>query len=161
MVHVCGHIHAARGVEHVRWGVEGEGGSLVESVDYWENPGVANKKLSLCDLTGKIGRRLDNVGRGICHGDVDDVRNWLEGQAVVAEESERGSQKGVWRKRGGSAVEFRPQCDADCNDDGESVDVQRNETAMVNAAFLGERGTNNAREFHKPIIIDIDLPVYS
>lgn len=69
MLHVCGHIHDGRGVERIRWNAGEvpssstevvEGKLSVESVEYWEDPGRANKRLSLVDLTAKGGRRLDH-----------------------------------------------------------------------------------------------------
>lgn len=77
-LHVCGHIHAGRGVQRVRWkggagteirrdtaplveGTEEDNDGIdVESMEVWDDPGKGNnKKLSRVDLTGKAGRKLD------------------------------------------------------------------------------------------------------
>ncbi|KAF2628128.1 Metallo-dependent phosphatase, partial [Macroventuria anomochaeta] len=52
LLHVCGHIHEARGIECVRWSPS-RSDSLVDSVENWQDPGSGNKKLSLLDLTSK------------------------------------------------------------------------------------------------------------
>ncbi|KAI8933408.1 hypothetical protein NX059_010023 [Plenodomus lindquistii] len=71
VLHVCGHIHDARGVERVGWAddavgdrAEGKAGSMA-SVEHWTDPGLGNKKLSLVDLTAKGGRKLDR-GKETC-----------------------------------------------------------------------------------------------
>lgn len=70
---ICGHIHSGRGVQTLQWrtektsplhqATESNIGSLVESVDFWNDPGISNKKLSLVDLT--IRSRSLRAGRGL------------------------------------------------------------------------------------------------
>lgn len=68
---VCGHIHGGRGVERARWMTDpDDSGSLVESIDYWTDPGKGNKKLSLVDLGTKSGRPLVYCGGGLTRQDV-------------------------------------------------------------------------------------------
>jgi hypothetical protein len=70
MLNICGHIHSGRGVETIQWRRSCslqvhqqptimDSGTLVSSVQFWNDPGASNKKLSLVDLTtmrAKAGR---------------------------------------------------------------------------------------------------------
>ncbi|KAB5576024.1 calcineurin-like phosphoesterase [Coniochaeta sp. 2T2.1] len=72
-VHVCGHVHTARGVERVRWELEGGNVRFAEQgVERWvDDAPLGGGKMSLVDLTGrKGGRKLDNDGAHPRDGDV-------------------------------------------------------------------------------------------
>lgn len=72
MLNICGHIHNGRGVETVQWRRRSsslqlhgqpttmDSGTLVSSVQFWNDPGASSKKLSLVDLTTMRAR----AGRG-------------------------------------------------------------------------------------------------
>jgi len=61
ILNICGHIHNGRGVETIQWRERHallhhqptpmDIGTLVPSVQFWNDPGASNKKLSLVDLT--------------------------------------------------------------------------------------------------------------
>lgn len=204
MMSVFGHIHEGRGVERVKWKdftvstppnddtgtVDSD--SLVKSVEYWTDPGAGNKKVSLVDLTGKTGRRLDNTGgltrqfvpvslKGLFGGqpDADKANSPSSLEDVALPTQHQGSEAGMWRKDGG-AVKWRGRSDVGPEDvagrrlakDAVAEDVglncektgvhggRRRETVMVNAAFLGPRIVGKAMEFNKPIVVDIELPVW-
>jgi hypothetical protein len=38
--------------------------------------------------------------------------------------------------------------------------VERSETLMINAAFLSPRVIGKASTFNKPIVVDVDLPIW-
>ncbi|KAH7402291.1 Metallo-dependent phosphatase-like protein [Phaeosphaeria sp. MPI-PUGE-AT-0046c] len=180
LIHVCGHIHAGRGVERVRWRDTEED----DGVEKWVDPGLGNKKLSLLDLTGKTGRKIENEGnigeRHIVDGKLKDL---FEGQPAAQPQSGEGRKQAsslvgcalneaevgmhVWRRKSGGAIECRrhgevgrSEVDVDGHGDGKGVEG-RNETAMINAAFLGPRaGNNKAYTFNKPIVVDVELPVW-
>ncbi|USP78268.1 hypothetical protein yc1106_05542 [Curvularia clavata] len=87
---ICGHIHGGRGVETVRWktgcvdlATQGDSGSLVESVRFWNDPGTANKKLSLVDVTisSKSGRDLGCDSSVPRQGEPDSRPKGMRGQA--------------------------------------------------------------------------------
>lgn len=87
---ICGHIHDGRGVETVWWrtgpsdqAILGDSGSLVESLRFWNDPGTANKKLSLVDLTiqSKSGRTLGCDSRVPRQGVPDSMQEAMRGQA--------------------------------------------------------------------------------
>jgi hypothetical protein len=160
---------------------------LVESVEDWKDPGAGNKKLSLVDLTGKTGRRLGNAGwltrhvvpeslRGLFGGHPDagpgsegrqpdfgkaNSTSSLEDIALIHQEDEAG----MWRKKDGGAVEWRGRSDVGLEDVGLKVDMAavrggRKETVMINAAFLGPRIIGKAMEFNRPVVVDIEMPVW-
>jgi hypothetical protein len=43
---------------------------------------------------------------------------------------------------------------------GEVDAVGKVETAMINAAFLGPRIPGKAMQFNKPIVVDVELPLW-
>jgi hypothetical protein len=206
MMHVCGHIHDGRGVERVRWktgslttnerrddGVESrskttsvvepevETDSLVESVEYWKDPGAGNKKISLVDLTKKGGRGMEYAytGQGVPRHIVPErLRALFEGQTDKIERAQPDAlephatssledgalhnEAGVesWAKKAGGAIEWRNRNDIGRSKvDAEAV-VERSETLMINAAFLGQRVVGRAPTFNKPIVVDVELPVW-
>lgn len=180
MLHVCGHIHAGRGVERVRWGDE------QDTSEKWVDPGLSNKKLSLLDLTGKSGRRIEHAGskgrRNIVDGSLKDL---FESQPAAEPQHSEGREQApslvhsalneaevgmhVWRRKTG-AIECRRRSGVGRSQvDTHSLGVDqaldgvegRQETVMINAAFLGPRAANNkAYTFNKPIVVDVELPVW-
>lgn len=116
---VCGHVHMARGAEHVTWGpVEDE----VASVERWIDPAPEGNKNSLIDLREPRGALKSGSGRGGGDG---------QGQR---EQGEQGS--------GGYGT-----------------------TCVVNASiktesYWLERQSRGHRKANKPIVVDLDLPVW-
>lgn len=192
LLHICGHIHEARGVERVKWSPGASSPTnrrTVETTEYWKDPGAGNKKISLVDLTAKVGRSLDNAGRLTRHVLPDSARDRLRGQrdAVAQHEGPRQlhgveesnptssledialcSEAGVerWTSKAGGAIECRlgsevgRSSEVDAHTDAPQQQQQRNETVMINAAFLGPRIAGKAMEFNKPIVVDVELPVW-
>ncbi|KAF2024259.1 Metallo-dependent phosphatase, partial [Setomelanomma holmii] len=184
LVHVCGHIHGGRGVERVRWR-NGDGGgrveqegldSLVEVKEAWSDSGKGNKKLSLVDLTKRGGKEIHNAGL-TRHVMDESLRDLFESSMPESEGPQSGtleanptsslddvalrdSEAESWTRKAGGAVEWRH------SDIGRSeVDAQekamrdRHETVMINAAFLGPRDAG-PMTFNKPIVVDVELPVW-
>lgn len=181
MLHVCGHIHAGRGVERVIWGDDGEEDGIDKA---WVDSGLGNKKLSLLDLTGKTGRKIEHRGRTEREHVVDGkLKDLFESQPAAEPHRVEGREQApslvnsalneaevgmhVWRRKAGGAIECRrrsgvgrSEVDADGLEIGKALEG-RNETVMINAAFLGPRASNNkAYTFNKPIVVDVELPVY-
>ncbi|SPN98792.1 related to phosphoesterases [Cephalotrichum gorgonifer] len=52
---VCGHVHPARGAEHVSWGPPGG----QDEVEEWTDPAPEGKKICLVDLKGRAGGRAE------------------------------------------------------------------------------------------------------
>jgi 3',5'-cyclic AMP phosphodiesterase CpdA len=183
-MHVCGHIHEARDVERVRWSPPStnDDHSLVESVEHWTDPGAGNKKISLLNLSSRSGRALQNsTGALPRHVLPSSLKGRLGGQpAHIQDEGPQPSSiptssledcalddnneadEALWRRKAGGAIEARS--DVGCGEvDADTLAVAahaRVETAMINAAFLGPRLAGKAMEFNKPVVVDIDLPVW-
>lgn len=187
LLHVCGHIHEARGIERVHWSPS-RNDSLVESVEYWQDPGLGNKKLSLLDLTYKSGRPLGNSVLATRHNQSGSLQRSLGGQpglsmhgfgvfqpdqeklesnsslmGVALQESEapgRTEDSGVVEQRRG-VVAPRAALQGDSGGQSRSSRYEdRIETLVINAAFLGPRINGKTTGTNKPIVIDIDLPVW-
>lgn len=177
MLSVFGHIHEARGAERVRWNAgNAANGCAEESTEVWKDPGVGNNKQSLVDVTAKGGRPLDNYSAltripafsaqraGGQAGGLDDLQpdapkstSRLEG--VVNSEA-------IGKAMLGGAIAYcqgRVQGDIGLvpEPDVETVERRygRRETVMINAAFVGPR-SSGPKTFNKPIVVDIDLPVW-
>jgi hypothetical protein len=175
---VCGHIHEGRGVERVRWRSPCsplDSDSLVESVEYWTDPGAGSKKASRLDLTGKGkgGRRLENCAgvhvlpaelRGRFGGQPDGSEgprpqptSSLEHIALPHSASSPSASASLYHRKAGGAIEYRS--DIGCAE-VERTAAAKVETAMINAAFLGPRIASTPMSFNKPIIVDVELPVW-
>ncbi|KAF1842861.1 Metallo-dependent phosphatase [Cucurbitaria berberidis CBS 394.84] len=200
---VCGHIHAGRGVERVRWGTNSDDvNSLVDSIEYWTDPGKGNKKLSLVDLTKKTGRALGYHGGGLTrqHVHYGSLRYDAGGQPDAAlslpqdeglHQPRSGDEKLIPASsltnfalcrneallRGnqvGKAMDppsdvgpgspdkaaFQPEIEDGRQRKRLAGNVERKETVVVNAAYLGPRVAGKAVGFNKPIVVDVDLPVW-
>jgi hypothetical protein len=194
VVHVCGHIHNARGVERVRWRnrrpptapqdssstplsltMDEATLGLLESSTPWTEPGIGTKKIALVDLTQK-GWAIDNSARGgmTRHVLSDSIRVRLanEREAAVVEYQPGAAELSsslvdgaplneagvecVWRRKAGGAMECRWGRHV-----GGEVLTERNETAMINAAILGQRLDGKpSKVVNKPIVVNVDLPVW-
>ncbi|KAF1958262.1 Metallo-dependent phosphatase [Byssothecium circinans] len=168
---VCGHIHEARGVECVRWNdflTSSRNGGLVKDVQGWEDPGAGegNKKQSLVNLSVKGGRRLGNQGRLTCGGGTacggqPDVPEILQPVPVLkstsrpAVDNEARASGGTFEYQGSSGVD-----DIELRE-GDVDDIERKETVVINAAFLGPRIDRKTTHMNKPIVVDVDLPTWS
>lgn len=143
---VCGHVHEARGVERVRWGV-GASGEMDEDVEIVSLPDSGSKKQCLVDLTGRKGRRLDNCGLGSRSTGV----SLLPGQnAVVLRSSDETLESSVPNQQVSSA-----------NMSGQDGDgYLRRETCIVNAAVMATSWPHRGgKKFNAPIVLDLDLPL--
>jgi hypothetical protein len=186
-LHVCGHIHEARGVERVRWRTSSststnDNHSLVESVERWTDPGAGNKKISLLNLSSRSRRALQNsTGALPRHVLPSTLKGRFGGQPAriqnegpqpnsiptssledCALHDNNEANEALWRRKAGGVIETRSdvgcsEVDADTLADASHA---RLETAMINAAFLGPRIAGKAMEFNKPVVVDIDLPVW-
>lgn len=178
MLSVFGHIHEARGVERVRWNLKSSGsGSLTEDVEVWEDPGTG-KKQSMVNLGAKGRRPLDNQSRltrqtfspgqlsqdNSLGGDSPGVQGVAQPSDIMFASSivgVPGEARGGARLLSGGALEYRQEGAASEVGREHKADVEgneRRETAMINAAFLGPHHLKTT--FNKPIVVDVDLPVW-
>ena len=183
LLHVCGHIHEARGVERVHWGPS-LSDSPVDGVERWQDPGRGNKKLSLLDLTSKARRPLGNSVLATRQTKPCSLQCGLGGQKVpqpghdnlnstsshsrtkdALQESEapgRIVDSGVVEQMRGVVVPRAAlQGDSGCQSRSPLRYEDRIETAVINAAYLGPRNNGKPGPTNKPIVVDVDLPVWN
>jgi hypothetical protein len=162
---VCGHIHDGRGAERVMWDLSCRNIKYAEkSVTRWLDPGegTGNRKLSIVDLTGKKSPSLANDGS---HGS-------------ALEHSTRASSVSLENRDSMSSVTFQshdsdPQSSqataglggdpSSLRCDREALDgrMGRQETCIVNAAIMKSRYPHvGGKKFNKPIVVDLNLPVW-
>lgn len=165
-------------------------GRLGELVEVWKDPGVGNSKQSLVDLTGRRGRRLDNSGaltrcetdsslapsapRPVFGGQCE-----VPGDVKADDDIESTSRftncaKGEARQRATLEDKHEYHCQAAALSDiglaaaalltsdveGTKGRRARRETAMINAAFAGQRVGGRSALANKPIVVDLELPVW-
>lgn len=177
MLSVFGHIHEARGVERVRWNLDGStlaDGCLTDSVEIWEDTGIG-KKQSVVDLSARGGRPLDNGGKltrqihdvGVFAPDesLGSVPDFLGRSGVNDSASHEGvtdEATGRVKVMLGGAIECRQGTIANEIGLGRQPDVEadeRRETVMINASFCGPHHLKTV--FNKPIVVDVDLPIWT
>lgn len=182
---VCGHIHESRGAEIIKWDLGMSNHKYKESgVDIWTDPGKDNQKISLVDLRQIGGRGLLNDGSV---GDVriksitDNQAEYVFSQESLADSSitrdqpqnavqsalsrmatsllalPSSSPPSATRGQGGTPPSRR------CDLDALSGRLGRKETCVVNAAIMASSWPhkgNGGKKFNKPIVVDVDLPVW-
>ena len=190
-LHICGHIHEARGIERVLWSPS-RSDSLVENVEYWQDPGSGNKKLSLLDLTAKSGRPLGNSVVATRQIESDLLQGGPRGQPCLSKHDQEvlqpdqvnlnstsssalsltkyALQDSEASGRVGDSGAVEPKCGVDASGaalQGDSGNLTRSfryenriESVIINAAFLGPRLNGRTTGTNKPIVVDIDLPVW-
>ena len=177
MLSVFGHIHEARGVERVRWNLDASAPANecpTESVEIWEDPGIG-KKQSTVDLSARGGRRLENGGRltrqihdgGVSLldenlGRLPDILGGSGSNDSTSHEGVTGEATGRVKVMLGGAIECRQGTLAGGIGLGQPREMQaeeRRETVMINAAFCGPHHLKTV--FNKPIVVDVDLPVWT
>lgn len=154
-LHVCGHVHQGRGATRVRWdtdgvGVgEGDGGgggegeegkdeetAVEASAQPWQDPhpDPASAKISLVDLTARRGNQpLDFEEDGVSPENAEEEQ----------EEEEEAGAGGVKQQRDGTSRRGR------------------RETCVVNPSITATGWPHlGGKRFNKPIVVDIDLPVW-
>ncbi|KAH7360288.1 Metallo-dependent phosphatase-like protein [Rhexocercosporidium sp. MPI-PUGE-AT-0058] len=185
---ICGHVHDGRGAERIRWDLGASNVKYREDgVERWEDPGRDNKKISLVDLTAKGRRPIDNDGSvgDLLAASKDGVHQSLQYNVPVfhsngndLEEpwkpmSKTSTVTGISRPTA-NPLTLPPESlsSATQGQGGEppsqrcdlaalSGRLGRKETCIVNAAIAASNYPHTGgRKFNKPIVVDIDLPVY-
>ena len=186
---ICGHVHEGRGAERVRWDLGNSNIKYKENnTAPWVDPGLGNKKLSLVDLTRKSGTAIDNDGS--CGMDVVGTATpatsrpplpmlvatasiqTSEGSAFSPNRSAKVGSSGLTTAipaapptplppvtRGQGGIPPSQRCDLEAL----TGRLGRRETCIVNAAIMASswpHGALGGKKFNKPIVVDIDLPVW-
>jgi hypothetical protein len=184
MLAVCGHIHEARGVERVRWNLTcpederlisdtAENTGLVDDSEIWTDPGVGSNKQSLVNLTEKGGRPLANCSRLTrqrCmlptselggRPEVSGVPQPSDIDPTSRTTGVSSSEAKIGAMRGGAYEHRQASCPSDVGLEPDVEATERKETAIINAALLGPRISGRASKvLNKPIVVDVDLPVW-
>lgn len=162
-LHVCGHIHDARGAERVRWDIDHSGkglGAYAEiGVEQWEDPSPQGNKISLVDLTGR-GRSkapLDNDGSRLATV----PQSAPDAQAGDPDRHPSGCQCSSGTDRTLPGLGEDPGTSSRCNLEALRGRMGRQETCVVNAAIAATSWPHvGGKRFHKPIVVDLNLPVW-
>lgn len=175
-LHVCGHVHQGRGAERVRWDTDGlsstEEAATEISVEKWvdPNPDPASAKMSLVDLTARGGKRpLDfhdsaptsAAGSGCGAPDLPDpIQRVSESQDRVGSD---GPVEGLGAP-GSTGSGHAPKSGDTTKSTGQLGTMDRagrRETCVVNCAIVANGWPHvGGKRFHKPIVVDIDLPAW-
>jgi hypothetical protein len=171
---ICGHVHEGRGVERVRWKLDLPlCPHLEESTTWWEDPGAGNQKLSLVNLTSRGGRPLDNHDTGSLSivenrvsftgsSESDVTRNPSSG-LNVDDTTEGAFSSSSMAGSGSPAIAVHPDEQLsrlhDRNVEALLGRTGRKETCVINAAIVAS-SYGGPKRFNKPIVVDIDLPVW-
>ncbi|KAK0727438.1 Metallo-dependent phosphatase-like protein [Lasiosphaeria miniovina] len=195
-LHVCGHIHRARGAERVTWKLgnpDYEDGTCAEvaGVEYWEDPspGSRSAKISLVDLTDRGVKRspdpwLASNAAGLAEENPSDNFNsphqaggGLICPALSGSESQpatrpsdQAGQDGDLGTRSNQSPGCSPGTGPLGSQGAGSVQgnpaeppdrMSRRETCIVNCAIMASNWPHaGGRRFNKPIVVDLDLPVW-
>ncbi|XMA08093.1 hypothetical protein WAI453_000884 [Rhynchosporium graminicola] len=140
-----------------------------ETVEKWTDPGAGNKKMSLVDLTLNGRNPIANNARiadSLAVPPEEMAPSLHFGGYALEEIHESGSSAKnttlpaalppANHGRGGLATSET------CDVEGLSRRLGRRETCIINAAIAASNYPHTeGRKFHKPIVVDIDLPIWS
>lgn len=155
MLAVCGHIHDGRGAERVQWDLDSRNVRYQEkATTRWEDPGKGNNKISLVDLTSRKGPSLANDGSHPNRPNTPISRTAIP-QATTGFEDVAAQAYGATIGLGGDPTSPRSDRAALVGRMG------RRETCVVNAAVMQSRYPHvGGKKLDKPIVVDLDLPVW-
>ena len=184
---ICGHVHEGRGVERVRWDLGVSNIKYKEiSVERWQDPGQDSKKLSFVNLTAKGGNPINNDGSvgniaSVAREGYSTVQTETSASTPMDTLDNRWTTSSIFSTklhiscvtanplavspeslppatRGQGGVPPSQRCDLEAL----SGRMERQETCIVNAAIMASSWPHGAggKKFNKPIVVDIDLPVW-
>ncbi|KAI0150249.1 Metallo-dependent phosphatase-like protein [Xylariaceae sp. FL1272] len=175
---LCGHIHEARGVQRVKWDLNSQYGELGRTG--WEDPYPDTDKNALVDLTMKGGAPLDNDG-GSHNPDKGPQDIPKAPRAMLDLEKVSRGKYGIpsapramlGLENKGTTIPSAPRALRERQHDADRMDIDspnvhddavvgrlgRRETCVINCAIQTSIWPH-ARRLNKPIVVDIDLPVW-
>ena len=161
LLSVCGHIHGGRGAERVTWRATGaENGSLVQDVERWTDAGNGTKKMAIVKWTSKLACGVDRT-RQSRSSDSLEGRRGNEPRSGHGKAASTASLTHVAldesEARGNARAEAVPEGQPGTTHDAAE---QWRETVVINAAHLGPRVKGKAVGVNKPIVVDVELPVW-
>ena len=181
---ICGHVHEGRGAERVLWDLESSNIKYKESdTRYWVDPALDNKKQCLIDLTSKGGIGMEDTGsssmtgplinldeqtrRSTTKSDLQWKRSSIERSTSRHADLSTDVQSALTSVsdhipsavRGQGGIPPSGRCDMEAL----SGRMARKETCVINAAMMASswpHNKNNSKKYNKPIVVDIDLPIW-
>lgn len=151
-IFVCGHIHEGHGVEIVTWGASAtDGGRRENSVRQCEDQAPDSKKLFTVDLSSR-----SREGALQNDGSIDRFNVHANDLHDLTSITTEGTNAGNLITSGATTSELV------FNSDSETKSGQRGrvQTCIVNAAYMAKNWPHkDGKAFHKPIVIDIDVPI--
>lgn len=165
---VCGHRHAGRGIELVRWQHNttfSTNEAMDASIERWIDPGAGqgNKKESRIDLSSRSVRPLQNTDAWT----TENTPDFKTKSSISSVEAHGGASScpGIDQNQATSVETANtPQSDVcarlnyhDTNALGGRTG--RSETCIVNASYMST-SYGAHKSFNKPIVVDLDLPVW-
>ena len=162
---ICGHVHDARGAERVSWDLSSRNIAFAEaSTTIWEDPApdLGSKKISLVDLTGRKAPSLANDGSHHTTSEttsspLSPSRATIDSNRTHDDKSNDGSKVCSSTIGLGGDPSLSGRCDVEalCGRMG------RKETCIVNAAIMKTSYPHEGgKQYNKPIVVDLDLPVW-
>ena len=156
---ICGHVHEGRGAHRVLWDLSSPNVRFKElSTGYWEDPDHNTKKQCLFDLSRRGSEPLQNTGAADYRAE-DAQRNLYKATSDAKGVAEVGGQQSISAVRGQGGTASSGRCDAEAL----VGRMGRKETCVINAAIMASSWpykANVGRKYNKPIVVDIDLPVW-
>lgn len=152
---VCGHVHPSRGSTRVVWDLSSRNTPYKEEqAVQWIDPGEGNNKTSLVDLTGKKGPSLANDGSFPGRFQSTPIN-----QPAMASSLTFGS--GHVDAQAVSAVGLGDPTSPRSDHVALDGRMGRRETCVVNAAIMKSNWPHTGgKSFNKPIVVDLNLPVW-
>lgn len=180
-LHICGHVHQARGAERVRWDTRGairpDDGPFELAVEHWAdpNPDVRSAKISLIDLTPRRGNRpLDFDGHTL-----QQRHHEPHQRASMEQESTSRQTRTLLISGPHDQLTARVGSDADLGSSEVANNIttigsdpqnraieptdrlNRRETCIINCSIAANSYPHTGGKiFNKPIVVDLDLPVW-
>ncbi|KAL8827831.1 MAG: hypothetical protein Q9191_002952 [Dirinaria sp. TL-2023a] len=176
---ICGHIHEGRGAERVFWDLTCSNVRYREAfTNYWVDPALESKKQCLIDLTSRGLVPLNNADttRSNATNHIDNETKsphmvspqWKQKVSFAEQSISDGtiesspaspivSVQHPVAGRGQGGIPPSPRCDLQAL----AGNLDRRETCVVNAAIMASSWPYKAagrRKYHKPFVIDVDLP---
>lgn len=145
---VCGHIHEGYGVEIVTWDLSTPNDHCNESsVRQCEDQAPDSKKLFIVDLSSR--------SQGVALQNYDSIDHLCH-----PHNPEQMQNAGIYGSSHSTEFSAEPQLDFASDVKAKDGCAGRVQTCIVNAAFMAKNWPHkDGKRFHKPIVIDIDLPI--
>ncbi|KAK4226858.1 Metallo-dependent phosphatase-like protein [Podospora fimiseda] len=143
-LHICGHVHHGRGAERVKW----DFGQDRPDVEKWTdpNPDPSSAKISLIDLTARGGNHPLDFHHQTARTHVQkEPGDFEEDESARTEPDVEPADNQPLKTTGASPRDRQG----------------RRETCVINCAIVANSWPHTGgKRYNKPIVVDLDLPVW-